>query len=174
VVTLHRPSNVDSADTATVLVNTLTGLSRKLPLVFAVHPRTRKNLTEFGLLEKLEAAPGVHLVEPMGYIRFMSLVSLARLVITDSGGLQEETTYLNIPCLTLRPNTERPITISQGTNRLARPEDVAGLVDEVLSGKWPDGVRPALWDGRTAARIVDDMARRMGVAAAQTLVSTTS
>ncbi len=174
VVTLHRPSNVDSADTATVLVTTLIGLARKLPLVFAVHPRTRKNLTEFGLFEKLEAAPGVHLVEPMGYIRFMSLVSLARLVITDSGGLQEETTYLNIPCLTLRPNTERPITISQGTNRLARPEDVAGLVEEVLSGKWPDGVRPALWDGRTAARIVDDMARRMGVAAAQTLVSSTS
>ncbi len=173
VVTLHRPSNVDSADTATGLVTTLIELSRKLPLVFAVHPRTRKNLTEFGLYEKLEAAPGVQLVEPMGYIRFMSLVSDARLIITDSGGLQEETTYLNIPCLTLRPNTERPITISQGTNRLARPEDVAGLVEEVLSGLWPDGVRPALWDGRTAARIVDDMARRMGVAA-QTLVSSTS
>ena len=119
-----------------------------MPLVFAVHPRTRKNLTSFGLLEKLEAAPGVHLTEPMSYIRFMSLVSGARLIITDSGGLQEETTYLNIPCITLRPNTERPITISQGTNRLARPEDVGGMVDDVLSGRWPNGVRPALWDGR--------------------------
>ncbi len=173
VVTLHRPSNVDSPETATELVTTLIRLSADIPLVFAVHPRTRKNLTGFGLFEKLEAAPGVHLVDPMSYIRFMSLVSEARFIITDSGGLQEETTYLNIPCLTLRPNTERPITISQGTNRLARPQDVARLADEVLTGQWPDGVRPALWDGRTAARIVDDLARRMG-ATTHTLVSSTS
>ncbi len=173
VVTLHRPSNVDSPETATDLVATLIKVSGDVPLVFAVHPRTRKNLTSFGLFDKLEAAPGVHLVEPMSYIRFMSLVSDARLIITDSGGLQEETTYLNIPCLTLRPNTERPITISQGTNRLARPRDVARLVEEVLTGRWPDGVRPALWDGRTAPRIVDDLARRMG-AATHALVSSTS
>ena len=114
-------------------------------------------------MEKLEAAPGVHLSEPMSYIRFMSLVRGARLIITDSGGLQEESTYLNIPCITLRPNTERPITINQGTNRLAQPEDVGRLVNEVLSGQWPNGVRPALWDGQTAARIIDDLARRMGV-----------
>ncbi len=173
VVTLHRPSNVDQPDTASHLVATLVRLSEEVPLVFAVHPRTRKNLTSFGLLDKLEAAPGVHLTEPMSYIRFMSLVSEARLIITDSGGLQEETTYLNIPCVTLRPNTERPVTITQGTNRLAEPEDVAHLVDEVLAGRWSDGVRPALWDGRTAGRIVDDLARRMGVAA-QSLVSSTS
>ncbi len=163
VVTLHRPSNVDAPDVASDLVATLIRLAADMPLVFAVHPRTRKNLTSFGLLEKLEAAPGVHLVEPMSYIRFMSLVSGARLIITDSGGLQEETTYLDIPCLTLRPNTERPITISQGTNRLARPKDVSRLVEDVLTGQWPNGVRPALWDGRTAPRIVDDLARRMGV-----------
>jgi UDP-N-acetylglucosamine 2-epimerase (non-hydrolysing) len=164
-VTLHRPSNVDDAATAGVLVNTLIDLSNEMPLVFAVHPRTRKNLTGFGLWQGLEAAPGVHLVEPMSYIRFMSLVSGARLVVTDSGGLQEETTYLDIPCVTLRPNTERPITISQGTNRLAEPADVAGMVEEVLAGRWPSGVRPALWDGKTAPRIVDDLAQRMGVAA---------
>jgi UDP-N-acetylglucosamine 2-epimerase (non-hydrolysing) len=173
VVTLHRPSNVDEPDVASDLVATLIRLAADVPLVFAVHPRTRKNLTSFGLLEKLDAAPGVHLAEPMSYIRFMSLVSGARLIITDSGGLQEETTYLNIPCLTLRPNTERPITISQGTNRLARPEEVGGLVDDVLNGNWPDGVRPALWDGRTASRIVDDLARRMG-ANVQALVSSTT
>ena len=173
VVTLHRPSNVDDADVAADLVATLIRLAREMPLVFAVHPRTRKNLTRFGLWDRLEAAPGVHLIEPMSYIRFMSLVSGARLIITDSGGLQEETTYLGIPCLTLRPNTERPITISQGTNRLARPEDVGGLVETVLSGQWPSGVRPALWDGRTAARIVADMARRMGVAT-HALVSSAS
>jgi UDP-N-acetylglucosamine 2-epimerase (non-hydrolysing) len=163
VVTLHRPSNVDSPEVASKLVETLVRISGDVPLVFAVHPRTRKNLTNFGLLEKLETAPGVHLTEPMSYIRFMSLVSGARLIITDSGGLQEETTYLNIPCLTLRPNTERPITISQGTNRLATPENVGGMVDDVLKGNWPSGVRPDLWDGRTAHRIVDDLARRMNI-----------
>ncbi len=173
VVTLHRPSNVDSPRTAADLVATLIRLSDDVPLVFAVHPRTRKNLIEFGLLEKLQAAPAVHLTEPMSYIRFMSLVSGARLIITDSGGLQEETTYLNIPCLTLRPNTERPVTITQGTNRLAVPKDVGRLVDEILAGNWPDGVKPALWDGRTAPRIVADLARRMGVEV-QALVPSTS
>ena len=173
VVTLHRPSNVDSPRIATDLVATLIRLSGDVPLVFAVHPRTRKNLIEFGLLEKLQAAPAVHLTEPMSYIRFMSLVSGARLIITDSGGLQEETTYLNIPCLTLRPNTERPVTITQGTNRLAVPKDVGRLVDEILAGNWPDGVKPALWDGRTAPRIVADLARRMGVEV-QALVPSTS
>ena len=163
VVTLHRPSNVDTSNIASDLVAALIRLARDVPLVFAVHPRTRKNLTSFGLLEKLEAAPGVNLTEPMSYIRFMSLVRGARLIITDSGGLQEESTYLNIPCITLRPNTERPITISQGTNRLAQPEDVGRLVDEILSNQWQNGVRPALWDGQTAVRIVDDLASRMGV-----------
>lgn len=147
---------------------------RDLPLVFAVHPRTRKKLEDFALLEILCSSGGqgqrkgkgpgarVTVTEPLGYVQFMNLVCSARAVITDSGGVQEESTYLGIPCLTLRENTERPITVSEGSNRLVRPEDVADAVRDILRGRWPTGRRPALWRGRTAERCVEALRRRSG------------
>jgi UDP-N-acetylglucosamine 2-epimerase (non-hydrolysing) len=161
VVTLHRPSNVDTREALEPLVRQLVAVSRELPLVFAVHPRTRRKLEEFGLLAGLAAA-GVRLTEPLGYIQFMNLVRSARAVITDSGGVQEESTYLGIPCLTLRENTERPVTVTEGSNRLVKPAELRAQVQEVLDGRWPTGRRPALWDGRTAQRCVAALRRRAG------------
>jgi UDP-N-acetylglucosamine 2-epimerase (non-hydrolysing) len=163
VVTLHRPSNVDDRDTLSLLVNQLMAAAAKVPLLFAVHPRTRKQLSTFGLMDELADAPGMTLVEPVNYIRFMSLVRSARLIITDSGGIQEESTYLDVPCLTLRENTERPITITEGSNRLVKPSDLLASVETVLAGKWPHGRKPDRWDGQTAGRIVEDLKRRSGL-----------
>jgi UDP-N-acetylglucosamine 2-epimerase (non-hydrolysing) len=160
VVTLHRPSNVDVRETLTMLVGQLLAVARDLPLVFPVHPRTRKQLAEFALTPALEAQPRVHLTEPLGYIDFMSLVSRSRAAITDSGGVQEETTYLGIPCLTLRETTERPVTVSEGSNRLVKPEELVARIAEVLGGRWPTGRRPRLWDGHAAGRCVAALARR--------------
>jgi UDP-N-acetylglucosamine 2-epimerase (non-hydrolysing) len=159
VVTLHRPSNVDEAAPLRRLAAALIEVQRRLPLVFPVHPRTAARLAEFGLADTLEAA-GVRLIEPLPYIRFMSLASAAAAVITDSGGLQEETTYLGIPCFTLRENTERPITIDEGTNRLATPAGLPGLLAEALGADRRQMPRPAYWDGRTAARCLADLRRR--------------
>jgi UDP-N-acetylglucosamine 2-epimerase (non-hydrolysing) len=161
VVTLHRPSNVDERGALTALVQRLREVAAGLPLVFPVHPRTLKKLHDFGLHQPLAGAPGMHLTEPVGYVQFMNLVSNARLVITDSGGVQEETTYLDIPCLTLRPNTERPITVSQGTNRLVPPGDLLAAARRAQAGDWPHGQRPELWDGRTAQRCVASLKARL-------------
>ena len=160
LVTLHRPSNVDAEATLTPIVSELVAASEKLPVVFVAHPRTIKSLEKFGLTERLEGAGGVTLLQPLPYIQFMNIVTGARLIITDSGGLQEETTYLGIPCLTLRENTERPVTITQGTNKLTRAGDLAGDIDRVLSGDWPTGQRPPLWDGKTAQRAVESLKKR--------------
>jgi UDP-N-acetylglucosamine 2-epimerase (non-hydrolysing) len=161
VVTLHRPSNVDSREQLARLIEQLSLATRELPLLFAVHPRTRKRLEEFGLFGMADAA--LKLTEPLAYIPFMGLVSRARLAITDSGGIQEETTYLGIPCLTLRENTERPITLSQGTNRLVCVGNLLDNVREALAGAWRTGQRPERWDGRAAHRAVDSLRRRAGV-----------
>jgi UDP-N-acetylglucosamine 2-epimerase (non-hydrolysing) len=161
VVTLHRPSNVDDPATLAALVRELTTVARNLPLVFAVHPRTNKQLAAFGLRAALENAPGMKLIEPLGYIPFMNLVFGARLAITDSGGLQEETTYLGIPCLTLRENTERPVTVSQGTNRLVGVRDLAGSVTVALAAPGARARRPDLWDGHTAGRVAASLKQRV-------------
>jgi len=162
IVTLHRPSNVDAKETLGWLVDALKASAARVPLLFPLHPRTRKNLDTHGLLDDFLSATGIHVSEPINYIRFMGLVREAALVITDSGGIQEEATYLDIPCITLRENTERPVTVTEGTNRLATIADLQGYVDDILAGNWQSGVRPDLWDGKAAARVVDDLKKRLG------------
>jgi UDP-N-acetylglucosamine 2-epimerase (non-hydrolysing) len=150
VATLHRPANVDTPEAAARLVAALGELAARLPVVLPLHPRGRATLGAAGLHD----LAGVLVVDPLGYLDFLSLVRGAALVVTDSGGIQEETTVLRIPCLTLRPNTERPVTISHGTNRLVEPEDLAAMVDLALAGGIdapPDG--PPLWDGHAGERI---------------------
>jgi UDP-N-acetylglucosamine 2-epimerase (non-hydrolysing) len=158
VLTLHRPSNVDEKDSFTGLLGALLNISERLPIVFPAHPRTRAKIEEFGLSERVENS-NIKLIEPLGYLDFMRLYSGARLVLTDSGGLQEETTALGIPCLTLRENTERPITIEMGTNILVGtdPARIERAAFDVLDD--PDFGRnskiPPLWDGKAAERICD-------------------
>ena len=170
VITLHRPSNVDSRVTLRDLVESMVSVSTRVPLVFAVHPRTQRKLAEFGLLDEIakanRAADGyakdrrIVLVEPLGYVQFMNLVQSAAMVITDSGGVQEESTYLGVPCLTLRENTERPVTITHGTNQLVQPGQMLACVDAILAGAWRRGQRPELWDGAAAGRCVESLRRR--------------
>jgi len=167
IVTLHRPSNVDDADTLRLIVDQLVQVTDAIELVFPVHPRAAARLDEFGLRDRLTAAAGIRLIEPLGYIAFMNLVRHSALAITDSGGLQEETTYLGIPCLTLRPNTERPITLTEGTNKLVVPENLGAEVARALSGDWRTGQRPEFWDGRTAGRCVDSLRRHVRVRRSQ-------
>jgi len=152
VVTLHRPSNVDDRGTLYELCKALGRIAEKTPLVFPVHPRTHNQLERFGLLHLLADSKGIILTEPMGYKAFMNLVFGCRFAITDSGGLQEETTYLLIPCVTLRSNTERPVTVTQGTNILGTPRTLEKDLEEVMERK-VDGA-PEFWDGNTAQRVV--------------------
>jgi UDP-N-acetylglucosamine 2-epimerase (non-hydrolysing) len=159
VVTLHRPSNVDDAGQLRAIVEKLVAMAKRLPLVFPVHPRTRQRLKDFGLASALEG-PAIKLTEPLSYIEFMSLVLDSRFALTDSGGVQEETSYLGIPCLTLRENTERPITVSLGTNRLVNIGSLDEAVSRVLNGPKRSECAIPLWDGRTAQRVVASLARR--------------
>jgi len=156
-MTLHRPSNVDDKEILSGLLQALETIGRQLPIVFPVHPRTRQRIEEFGLTGRVEKIGSLMLIEPLGYLDFLRLYSNSRLVLTDSGGVQEETTVLGIPCLTLRTNTERPITITEGTNRLVgnNPDKVVNEALNALEHPLEKRSAPELWDGQTAPRIVD-------------------
>ncbi len=158
VVTMHRPSNVDDPATLEALLRTLDEVAQKLPLVFALHPRTRGNIERFGLGALLDARRTA-LLPPQGYLEMLGLMGRATLMLTDSGGLQEESTALGVPCLTLRENTERPITVEQGTNTLVGRDRGAILqgVEQVLAGQGKRGRVPELWDGHAAERIAADL-----------------
>ena len=159
LVTLHRPSNVDDPGKLRALLAMLERLAERLPVVFPLHPRTRNSMTAHGIEVR-----GVRIVPPQGYIDFLRLLSDARLVLTDSGGIQEETTILGVTCLTVRENTERPVTIEQGTNRLAGtdPQAIFQAAAAALDSPPATPHRPALWDGKAAVRIVDTLERVLG------------
>lgn len=154
VLTFHRPGNVDDKESLTNLVKLWGEISEKIPLVFPVHPRTYKNIVQFGLQPIIDSYSNLFFIEPLGYLQFIHLVSRAAFALTDSGGIQEETTYLNIPCLTVRPNTERPVTVWEGSNKLIRIQDILNEVELILQGKGKRGKTPHYWDGHTADRIV--------------------
>jgi UDP-N-acetylglucosamine 2-epimerase (non-hydrolysing) len=155
LMTMHRPSNVDHEAGLRQLLATMRGITDKRPLVFPMHPRTRNRFSEFGLDSELRNVEDLILLEPLGYLEFLRLMEQAAVVVTDSGGIQEETTFLQVPCLTLRDNTERPITVEMGTNELLpmEPERIIRRVSEVAGAVRSDQ-RPPLWDGQTAERIV--------------------
>jgi UDP-N-acetylglucosamine 2-epimerase (non-hydrolysing) len=160
VVTLHRPSNVDDPAQLRSIVDRLIAIAKSVPLVFPVHPRTRQRLKDFGLGSLLQATPAIQLTEPLSYVEFMSLIVDCRFALTDSGGVQEETSYLGIPCLTLRENTERPITVTLGTNRLVTIGTLAEDVSRVLAGPLRSPRKIPSWDGVTAQRAVASLKRR--------------
>jgi UDP-N-acetylglucosamine 2-epimerase (non-hydrolysing) len=152
LVTLHRPANVDDSATLKGILESLLEVNRDLAVIFPAHPRTRKRIADFGL-----QAGQLRVLDPLPYVDFLGMQSRATVVITDSGGIQEETTYLGVPCLTVRENTERPITVSMGTNVLVGrdPQKLRGELGRVLAGNAKKGTVPPLWDGRTGERIAD-------------------
>jgi UDP-N-acetylglucosamine 2-epimerase (non-hydrolysing) len=152
VLTLHRPSNVDAKETLAPLWEAISEIARRIPIFFPVHPRTRGKIAEFGLGDT-----GVAMVDPVGYLDMLYAVKGSAMVLTDSGGLQEETTVLGVPCVTIRENTERPVTVTMGTNYLAgtNPDAILAAAGEILSGKAKKGRVPPLWDGKAAERIAD-------------------
>ncbi|MBC8384146.1 MAG: UDP-N-acetylglucosamine 2-epimerase (non-hydrolyzing) [Candidatus Cloacimonetes bacterium] len=156
LITLHRPSNVDEKEGLLTILNAFEEISKSIKLVFPIHPRSKKQISIFGLDEKVSRMKNLLLLDPVGYYDFLKLQMDAKFILTDSGGIQEETTYFGIPCLTLRPNTERPITITEGTNKLVKLE-TAEIITEanlILNGKTKKGKIPKFWDGKTAERIV--------------------
>jgi UDP-N-acetylglucosamine 2-epimerase (non-hydrolysing) len=161
LATLHRPSNVDDPARLESMVRVLEAMAERLPVVFPVHPRTGARLADAGLAARLRSNVRIHDLEPQGYLDFLGLMADARLVVTDSGGIQEETTVLGVPCLTARENTERPVTVTHGTNRLVGtdPDDIIAAVDRVLASPAPAPSAPEGWDGRAAERIVEFLQR---------------
>jgi UDP-N-acetylglucosamine 2-epimerase (non-hydrolysing) len=153
VVTLHRPSNVDNKESLESILTTLSTVSDTLPLIFPIHPRTRKNMERFGI----KPSDNIKLIDPLSYMEFLNLWKDAKLALTDSGGLQEETTALGIPCLTIRENTERPITVTKGTNELmgTSREKILDSFDRIMDNNWKIGQRPKFWDGKASDRIAD-------------------
>lgn len=163
VITLHRPSNVDNPTCLRNIVDSLLEISKKVKLAFPVHPRTRKRLENDSLIHLLERSDNIKLLDPLSYKEFMKLLFMSKFTITDSGGLQEETTYLGIPCITLRPNTERPVTVTQGTNELATVNSMNDKIISILKGNWKKGTVPEFWDGKTAERIVSTLLNQVEV-----------
>lgn len=153
LVTLHRPSNVDDPKSLANLMRIISEISKKIPVIFPIHPRTRERLSKF----QIPTAASVMICDPLPYLTFLGLMAEARFVLTDSGGIQEETTVLNVPCLTLRSNTERPITISLGTNRVigTDPDVILRAAEKILNGKRAVVKKPPFWDGGAAIRVVD-------------------
>jgi UDP-N-acetylglucosamine 2-epimerase (non-hydrolysing) len=164
LMTLHRPSNVDDEKVLRDIVSALEVITTNLPVIFPIHPRALKMLQEFKLDQDIRRLNNLFLLEPLGYLTFLKLMRYARLILTDSGGIQEETTYLKVPCLTLRQNTERPVTIELGTNRLvgSSKEDIISAVETIISGDGVTGETPPLWDGKSAARIVEILSQFNG------------
>nr|WP_273445922.1 UDP-N-acetylglucosamine 2-epimerase (non-hydrolyzing) [Neolewinella agarilytica] len=165
LTTMHRPHNVDNAEGLKDIATILRRSAERLPVVFPMHPRTRNNLTKHGLLDQVLAIPNLHVLEPQGYLQFLQFMDNARLIVTDSGGIQEETTFLQVPCLTFRDTTERPITVELGTNILMadlNPETVMQEVDNILDGRAKTGVVPPLWDGKAAERIAEILIGELG------------
>lgn len=162
LLTFHRPANVDNKESLSKLVSLALELCKKRKVVFPIHPRTKKNLEEFGLNEKF-SHPNLVLVGPLGYFEFLKLVSSSKAVITDSGGIQEETTYLGVSCLTVRPNTERPVTITEGTNTLLRLNvgEILEQVEKIEGGVYKKGKVPDLWDGNATERIMEIVAKEI-------------
>jgi UDP-N-acetylglucosamine 2-epimerase (non-hydrolysing) len=157
LLTLHRPSNVDDPATFGPLLEVMAEVGERVPVIFPVHPRTRERMAVDGIPDPA----AVILDDPLPYLEFLGLMARARLVLTDSGGIQEETTALHVPCLTLRKNTERPVTLEEGTNRLVGTDRgrILEALDQILAGKWTRGRRPPLWDGKSAPRAVDVIGR---------------
>ena len=157
LVTLHRPSNVDNPDNFMKIITAFEEIAQDIPIIFPIHPRTKKNIERFGLHDRVASLTNLKLLEPIGYLDFMKLTKSCKFVMTDSGGIQEETTYLGIPCLTLRENTERPITVEVGSNEIVGTDTdrIISLAKQILAGEWKTGQVPELWDGQAARRIVD-------------------
>jgi UDP-N-acetylglucosamine 2-epimerase (non-hydrolysing) len=157
VLTLHRPSNVDSEKSLAEIYDILLSVSRKINIVYPVHPRTRKMIETHNFLDKFKSLKNLVMTEPVGYIDFIKLVKESVFVLTDSGGIQEETTVLKVPCLTMRENTERPVTVKEGTNILVgrNKRKIVSAVNKILQGKWKKSDIPEFWDGKTAERIVE-------------------
>ena len=157
LVTLHRPSNVDNEESLSKVVRILDALQQRLQVVFPIHPRSLKMIEKFGYQKKIESMSRLKLTDPIGYVDFLNLMSQAKAVISDSGGLQEESTFLGVPCLTMRENTERPVTIDVGTNTLVGldEEKIYAGVEKIMNGTYKKGAIPDLWDGKAAERIVD-------------------
>jgi UDP-N-acetylglucosamine 2-epimerase (non-hydrolysing) len=157
MLTLHRPGNVDDPKVLSGIVEVMVELSRELPVIWPIHPRSTKMLERSGLLDRINCNPDFKLIDPLGYLDMLTLTRRARLILTDSGGLQEEATVLGVPCVTLRQNTERPVTVEAGANRLAgnQPTGIRAAIQSALEEERPTIRIPELWDGKTAVRIVD-------------------
>ncbi len=164
MLTIHRPSNVDDPKVFARILDALEVIQKDLPILFPIHPRTQKNLAALGLQGRMDALSNIHLMEPIGYLDFLKLNSLAKVVLTDSGGIQEETTVLKVPCITLRNNTERPVTAEIGSNQIVGtdPKKILTAYRNAMSGNWREPQIPPLWDGKAAERIVHIISDIMG------------